>query len=69
MEHDEDDSTGPWPTLKSDDLTEYADQRAGTILDRGSNLDDITGALSYFLDAPGVTGQLICADAGQHLGW
>jgi NAD(P)-dependent dehydrogenase (short-subunit alcohol dehydrogenase family) len=62
---------GPGPTLKSDDLTdqEYADQRAGTILGRGSNLEDITGALGYFLDAPGVTGQLICADAGQHLGW
>ncbi len=62
---------GPGPTLKSDDLTEeeYAAQRAGTILGRGSNLEDITAALGYFLDARAVTGQLICADAGQHLGW
>jgi NAD(P)-dependent dehydrogenase (short-subunit alcohol dehydrogenase family) len=62
---------GPGPTLKSDDLTDaqYADQRAGTILSRGSNLEDITAALGYFLDAPAVTGQLICADAGQHLEW
>ena len=29
----------------------------------------IVGALGYFLDAPGVTGQLICADGGQHLAW
>ena len=62
---------GPGPTLRSEDLTdaEYAAQRAGTILSRGSNPEDITAALGYFLDAPAVTGQLICADAGQHLGW
>ena len=23
----------------------------------------------YFIDAPGVTGQLLCVDGGQHLGW
>jgi len=25
--------------------------------------------LGYFLDAPAVTGQLICVDGGQHLAW
>jgi hypothetical protein len=29
----------------------------------------MTAALSYFLDASAVTGQLICVDGGQHLGW
>jgi hypothetical protein len=39
------------------------------VLKRGSNPSDITAALGYFLDAPAVTGQLICTDGGQHLGW
>ena len=47
----------------------FADQRAATILGRGANPQDITAALGYFLDAPTITGQLICVDGGQHLGW
>ena len=44
-------------------------QRAATILERGADTQDITAALGYFLDAPTVTGQLLCVDGGQHLGW
>ncbi len=40
-----------------------------TILGRGANPADITAALGYFLDSPAVTGQLLCVDGGQHLGW
>ena len=62
---------GPGPTMRghrqSDD--HFASQRRNTVLGRGSNPDDITAALGYFLDAPAVTGQLLCVDAGQHLGW
>jgi hypothetical protein len=29
----------------------------------------VTAALGYLLDAPAVTGQLLCVDGGQHLGW
>ncbi|MGB0660850.1 MAG: SDR family oxidoreductase [Mangrovicoccus sp.] len=62
---------GPGPTLRGGRQTEahFAKQRGATILQRGSNLEDITGALGYFLAAPSVTGQLICADGGQHLAW
>ena len=62
---------GPGPTLQSghQDATNFAKQRAATVLKRGSNPSDITAALGYFIDAPGVTGQLICTDGGQHLGW
>jgi NAD(P)-dependent dehydrogenase (short-subunit alcohol dehydrogenase family) len=62
---------GPGPTLVAAQQPEaqFARQRANTVLQRGSNTDDITGALGYFLDAPGVTGQLLCTDGGQHLGW
>ncbi|EEB84835.1 SDR family oxidoreductase [Roseobacter sp. GAI101] len=62
---------GPGPTLKGANQTEdhFANQRARVILERGSNPEDISAALGYFLDAPSVTGQLLCTDGGQHLGW
>lgn len=62
---------GPGPTLQGSRQsdTHFARQRASTVLRRGANAEDITAALGYFLDAPAVTGQLICVDGGQHLGW
>ncbi|SFU03473.1 SDR family oxidoreductase [Sedimentitalea nanhaiensis] len=62
---------GPGPTLRGARQTEqhFAAQRATTILARGANPADVTAALGYFLDAPAVTGQLLCVDGGQHLGW
>lgn len=62
---------GPGPTLQGghQSTADFAQQRAATVLKRGSNPSDITAALGYFLDAPAVTGQLICTDGGQHLGW
>ena len=62
---------GPGPTLQGARQTKehfYA-QRAATVLQRGSNPSDVTAALGFFIDSPGVTGQLICTDGGQHLGW
>lgn len=62
---------GPGPTLRGarQSETHFARQRAATVLERGANPQDITAALGYFLDADGVTGQLICPDGGQHLAW
>jgi NAD(P)-dependent dehydrogenase (short-subunit alcohol dehydrogenase family) len=62
---------GPGPTLKGARQTDahFAAQRAATILQRGADPEDITAALGYLLDAKAVTGQLICVDGGQHLGW
>jgi NAD(P)-dependent dehydrogenase (short-subunit alcohol dehydrogenase family) len=62
---------GPGPTLIGARQSErhFAKQRESTVLERGSNPSDITGALLYFLNAPAVTGQLLCTDGGQHLGW
>ena len=62
---------GPGPTLQgSRQSTEhFQKQRKSTILKRGANVEDITSALAYFLNAPAVTGQLLCVDGGQHLGW
>lgn len=62
---------GPGPTLQGQHQSEevFAQERRGTVLERGVNLEDITAALGYFLDAPAVTGQLICPDGGEHLKW
>jgi NAD(P)-dependent dehydrogenase (short-subunit alcohol dehydrogenase family) len=62
---------GPGPTLQAHDQTReiYDASRRATILGRGANLDDITAALGYFVDARAVTGQLLCVDGGQHLVW
>ncbi|PJE31792.1 NAD(P)-dependent dehydrogenase, short-chain alcohol dehydrogenase family [Pseudooceanicola antarcticus] len=62
---------GPGPTLQGARQSDahFAAQRRNTVLERGSNAEDICGALRYFLGAKGVTGQLICTDGGQHLGW
>jgi NAD(P)-dependent dehydrogenase (short-subunit alcohol dehydrogenase family) len=62
---------GPGPTLKGADQTDagYAKQRSATVLQRGANPADITAAIGYLLDAPAVTGQLLCVDGGQHLAW
>jgi len=62
---------GPGPTLQGGRQSpdHFARQRAATVLERGANPADITAALGYFLDAPAVTGQLLCIDGGQHLAW
>lgn len=62
---------GPGPTLQGarQSQAHFTKQRQNTVLSRGANPSDITSALGYFLDAPAVTGQLLCIDGGQHLGW
>jgi NAD(P)-dependent dehydrogenase (short-subunit alcohol dehydrogenase family) len=62
---------GPGPTLQGHRQSDahFARQRAATVLGRGADADDITAALAYLLGARSVTGQLICVDGGQHLGW
>jgi NAD(P)-dependent dehydrogenase (short-subunit alcohol dehydrogenase family) len=62
---------GPGPTLQGHRQSDrhFKTQRQSTVLGRGANAADIVAALAYFLDAPAVTGQLLCVDGGQHLGW
>lgn len=62
---------GPGPTMigARQSADHFARQRKNTVLGRGANPVDITAALGYFLDAPAVTGQVLCVDGGQHLGW
>lgn len=62
---------GPGPTLQGarQSAAHFAGQRAATVLGRGADLDDILSALRYILSAKSLTGQLLCIDGGQHLGW
>ncbi len=62
---------GPGPTLKGARQSEqhFQNQRQATVLKRGAGEADICAALGYFLDSPAITGQLLCVDGGQHLGW
>lgn len=62
---------GPGPTVRGHRQSEdhFARQRAATILQRGSDPEDIAIALDYLLLAKAVTGELLCVDGGQHLGW
>jgi NAD(P)-dependent dehydrogenase (short-subunit alcohol dehydrogenase family) len=62
---------GPGPTLQGhrQSAAHFARQRAATILGRGAGPEEVTAALGFFLDAPSVTGQLVCVDGGQHLAW
>lgn len=62
---------GPGPTLAGGRQSDrqFAEQRRATVLGRGSDPEDICAALGYLIDAKAVTGQLLCVDGGQHLGW
>lgn len=62
---------GPGPTLQGarQSADHFNRQRAATVLGRGANPADITAALGFFLDSPGVTGQFLALDGGQHLAW
>ena len=62
---------GPGPTIKASfqPNAHFENQRYNTLLRRGSDPSDVTGALNYFLEAKSVTGQLVCTDGGQHLTW
>ena len=62
---------GPGPTLASVHQSE-ADFRAeveGTPLQRANRPEEIADAVLWLARAPGVTGQMIAVDSGQHLAW
>lgn len=62
---------GPGPTMQGHRQSDhhFRSQRRATLMGRGASAEDITAALLYFLNAPAVTGQLLCVDGGQHLNW
>ncbi|SOH92709.1 NAD(P)-dependent dehydrogenase, short-chain alcohol dehydrogenase family [Monaibacterium marinum] len=62
---------GPGPTMQGTRQSDahWDNQRAATILNRGSDPQEIVAALRFMLSVDGFTGQLLCMDGGQHLAW
>ena len=62
---------GPGPTMigHRQSAQHFADQRSNTVLQRGSSPEEINKALKFIIESHSLTGQLLCMDAGQHLGW
>ena len=64
-------AVGPGPTYPSAREGEagLAHEAAGTPLGRTISGEEIAEAVVYLARARNVTGQMICVDSGQHLGW
>ena len=62
---------GPGPTLPSlrQSPEQFREQCRRLPLQRGTSPSEIAAALRFILAAPGMTGQMIALDGGQHLGW
>ncbi len=62
---------GPGPVLKASHQTKdhFQKKRRGTLLGRGSDVDEICRAIIFILSSPGLTGQMLSIDGGEHLNW
>ena len=62
---------GPGPTLKSIHQSEqdFAREARATLLQKPTSPEEVAEAAIFLLNAPSVTGQMICVDSGQHLTW
>lgn len=62
---------GPGPVLGSvlQAPGEFEREAAAIPLGRAIDPEEIAAALTYLIDAPSVTGQMIAVDGGQHLAW
>jgi NAD(P)-dependent dehydrogenase (short-subunit alcohol dehydrogenase family) len=64
-------AVGPGPTVPNphDGAALFDAEAAGTPLGRAVRPDEIAAAVVYLAGARSVTGQMICVDSGQHMGW
>jgi len=62
---------GPGPALPSARMSkaDFERQEHSTLLKRGTNPAEISGAAKFILSQPALTGQMIALDGGQHLLW
>lgn len=62
---------GPGPTLRSIHQSEHDFEREAkaTLLQKATSPEEVAAAVIFLLNAPSVTGQMICVDSGQHLNW
>jgi NAD(P)-dependent dehydrogenase (short-subunit alcohol dehydrogenase family) len=60
---------GPtYPSLREGDAG-LAHEASGTLLGRAISGEEIAEAVVFLARAKSVTGQIVCVDSGQHLGW
>lgn len=64
-------AVGPGPVLKSIHQTDqdFSEEVASTLLKQAPSPEDIARAVSFILNTPAMTGQMIALDSGQHLIW
>ncbi len=64
-------AVGPGPTLKSIHQTQadFDREARATLLQKPTSPEEVAATVLYLLNAPSVTGQMICVDSGQHLEW
>jgi NAD(P)-dependent dehydrogenase (short-subunit alcohol dehydrogenase family) len=62
---------GPGPVLASrqQDADAFAREAAAIPLQKGPTPEEIARAISFVLESPSMTGQMIALDGGQHLAW
>ena len=62
---------GPGPTLKGERQSDehFRLQWQSVPMRRSTDPGEIAAAIRFILDAPGLTGQMIALDGGEHLGW
>ena len=62
---------GPGPVLRSIHQTDeqFDRQAAATPLGRGTSPEEIARTVTFILDQPAMTGQMIALDGGQHIAW
>ena len=64
-------AVGPGPTLKSihQSQADFDREARATLLQKPTSPEEVAATVLYLLNAPSVTGQMICVDSGQHLEW
>ena len=64
-------AVGPGPTLKSihQSQADFDREARATLLQKATSPEEVAATVLYLLNAPSVTGQMICVDSGQHLEW
>ncbi len=64
-------AVGPGPTYASlrEGEAGLKQEAEGTLLGRAIPGEEIAEAVLYLARARNVTGQIVCVDSGQHLGW
>lgn len=61
----------PGPTLGNQfqAAEDFEAESSSVMLQSGPQLEEITAALTFLLETPSITGQMITLDGGQHLAW